>query len=86
MGGWFEDWIAGTFTPEGAETFKDLGTRAVVAINRALMRETPVLVVAHGALFRALRVEMGLTPEVRTPNAVPYLCEPGAPWSLVAAS
>jgi probable phosphoglycerate mutase len=58
----------------------------VAAINRALAREAPVLVVAHGALFRALRVEMGLTPEVRTPNGVPYFCEPGAPWSLIPAS
>ncbi len=86
MGGWFEDWVAGTFTPEGAETFVDLGARAVVAINRALTREAPVLVVAHGALFRALRVEMDLTPDVRTPNGVAYFCEPGAPWSLTPAS
>ena len=86
MGQWFEDWIAGTFTPEGAEPFAELRRRAVAAINRALAREAPVLVVAHGALFRALRVEMGLTPEVRTPNGVPYFCEPGAPWSLIPAS
>ena len=86
MGGWFEDWIAGTFTPEGAEPFMDLRARAVLAINRALTREAPVLVVAHGALFRALRVEMGLSPDIRTPNAVPYFCEPGTPWSLAPAS
>lgn len=86
MGGWFEDWIAGTFTPEGAEPFKELRARAVLAINRALTREAPVLVVAHGALFRALRAEMGLSPDVRTPNAAPYFCEPGMPWSLVLAS
>lgn len=86
MGQWFEDWIAGTFTPEGAEPFAALRSRAVAAINRALGREAPVLVVAHGALFRALRVEMGLTPEVRTPNGVPYFCEPGTPWSLIPVS
>ncbi len=86
MGGWFEDWVAGTFTPDGAEPFMDLRTRAVAAISRALTREAPVLVVAHGALFRALRAEMGLSPDVRTPNAVPYFCEPGTPWSLTPAS
>jgi len=86
MGGWFEDWVAGTFTPEGAEPFMDLRARAIRAINRALTRDTPVLVVAHGALFRALRAEMGLSPDIRTPNAVPYFCEPGTPWSLVPAS
>ncbi len=71
MGRWFEDWVAGTFTPEGAETFADLGARGVVAINRALTREAPVLVVAH---------------DVRTPNGVPYFCEPGTPWSLTPAA
>jgi probable phosphoglycerate mutase len=45
-----------------------------------------VLVVAHGALFRALRAEMGLEPNVRTPNAVPYFCEPASPWTLTPAS
>jgi len=55
-------------------------------INQALGRPAPVLVVAHGALFRALRAEMGLEPNVRTPNAVPFFCEPGTPWTLTPAS
>ena len=77
---------AGSFTPPRAESFVDLRARAVAAINRALSRPAPVLVVAHGALFRALRAEMGLEPNVRTPNAMPYFCEPGTPaWSLTAA-
>ena len=89
MAHWFDDWVAGHFTPEGAEAFVDLRGRAVRAINRALERESPVLVVAHGALFRALRAEMGLPPNVRTPNAVPYFCEPGrdgGAWTLTAAT
>ena len=53
---------------------------------RALARPAPVLVVAHGALFRALRAEMGLEPNVRTPNAMPFWCEPGSPWALVPAT
>ena len=85
MAQWFDDWVAGLFTPEDAEPFMALRARAVAAINRALALEAPVLVVAHGALFRALRAEMGLTPNVRTPNAVPLFCEPGAPWTLTPA-
>ena len=87
MSTWFDDWVAGRFTPEGAESFVELRKRAVAAINRALLHEVPVLVVAHGALFRALRAEMGLEPNIRTPNATPYWCEAGKPaWSLVEAS
>ena len=89
MAGWFDDWVDGRFTPEGAEPFAVLRARAVRAVNRALERESVVLVVAHGALFRALRAEMGLPPNVRTPNAVPFFCEPGtqpgAPWTLTPA-
>lgn len=90
MAAWFDDWVAGVMTPEGAEPFVDLRARAVRAINRALERESPVLVVAHGALFRALRAEMGLEANVRTPNAMPLFCEPGstpdAPWTLTPAA
>ena len=84
MGDWFEHWLAGERTPEGAETFADLGDRGVRAINRALALEAPVLVVAHGALFRALRGRMGLPTTVRTANAAPVFCEPGDPWTLAA--
>lgn len=90
MGDWYDDWVAGSMTPEGGETFAGLRARAVAAINRALAHPAPVLVVAHGALFRALRAEMGLTPNVRTPNAMPFLCQPGPapdrPWTLTAAA
>ena len=86
MAQWFDDWVAGTFTPEGAEPFNVLRARAVAVMNRALTRPAPVLVVAHGALFRALRAEMGLAPNIRTPNAVPFFCEPGTPWTLTPAS
>ncbi len=86
MTAWFADWIAGKSTPEGGETFAALRARASAAINRALARPAPVLVVAHGALFRAVRAEMGLEPNVRTPNATPLFCEPGAPWTLTPAA
>jgi probable phosphoglycerate mutase len=86
MGDWYDDWIAGTYTPEGAETFAGLRVRAVAALNRAIVKPAPVLVVAHGGLFRAVRSAMGLLPNLRTPNAVPIFCEPpktaGEPWTL----
>ncbi len=86
MADWFADWVEGRFTPDEAESFADLRTRSVAAINRALAQPAPVLVVAHGALFRALRAEMGLEANVRTPNAMPFFCEPGTPWTLTPAA
>ncbi|MGK7866168.1 histidine phosphatase family protein [Falsiroseomonas sp. E2-1-a20] len=76
MGDWYDDWIAGDYTPEGGETFAGLRDRAVRGVNRALARPGPVLVVAHGALFRALRQAAGLEANVRTPNALPLLMAP----------
>jgi probable phosphoglycerate mutase len=86
---WFSDWVEGKATPEGAESFVDLTVRAVTAVNRALQRPAPVLVVAHGAVFRALRGVMGHEPNVRTRNAVPVWCEPpmasNTPWGIAYA-
>jgi 2,3-bisphosphoglycerate-dependent phosphoglycerate mutase len=78
MSDWFAHWVAGHFTPDGAESFAALRNRAVQAVNRAVMQPPVVLVVAHGALFRALRNAMGVEPLARTPNAVPIWCEPPA--------
>jgi broad specificity phosphatase PhoE len=78
MSDWFADWVAGNFTPVGAETFAELRRRAVMAVNRTVALAPVVLVVAHGALFRALRTAMGIEPLIRTPNAVPIWCEPPA--------
>jgi probable phosphoglycerate mutase len=85
MGDWYDDWIAGDYTPAGAESFAALRARTVAAINRATARSGPVLVVAHGALWRAFRWEAGLPPNVRTPNALPLYAAPGdAGWTLDA--
>ena len=85
-GSWFAEWVAGEATPEGAEPFAALRERARAAFTTALAHPAPVLVVAHGALFRALRAEMGLAPDVRTANGVPVFCEPGVPWTLTAVA
>lgn len=84
MGDWYDDWIADRFTPEGAETFAALRARAVRAINRATALPGPVLVVAHGALWRAFRYEAGLPPNVRTPNALPLMVKPdgAGSWTI----
>ena len=85
MGDWYDDWIADRYTPPGAETFAGLRARTVAAINRATALPGPVLVVAHGALWRAFRYEAGLPANVRTPNALPMLVEPGKnAWRLTA--
>ncbi len=83
---WFDDWVAERYTPPGGESFAELRERAVRAINRALENVAPVLVVAHGAVFRALRSAMGLEPNIRMANGIPVFCEPGrvdAPWTLL---
>jgi broad specificity phosphatase PhoE len=76
MSSWFTDWVSGGFAPEGGETFHTLRQRAVAGVNRALGHPSAVLVVAHGALFRALRAAMGVEPNMRTRNAVPMGCAP----------
>ena len=76
MADWFQHWVDGLMTPEGGESFPSLTVRAVAAINRCVLRTPVVLVVAHGALFRAMRGAMGHEPNVRTRNAVPVWCEP----------
>ncbi|PHK94966.1 histidine phosphatase family protein [Pseudoroseomonas rhizosphaerae] len=78
MADWFDDWVEGRFTPEGAESFARLRERTVAAINHCLARPGPVLVVAHGALWRAFRAEAGLPANVRTPNALPMWVTPPA--------
>ncbi len=83
---WFTAWVDGEHTPEGAESFATLRTRAARGLTAALMNTAPVLVVAHGAWFRAIRAEMGLSIDVRTPNALPLYCDPGPPWTLTAAT
>jgi probable phosphoglycerate mutase len=77
MAAWgFQDWVDGLLTPEGAESFPALTARSVAAVNRCIARPPLVLVVAHGAVFRAIRGAMGHEPNVRTRNAVPVWCEP----------
>lgn len=81
---WFIEWLAGRFTPEGAESFAEVTARAERAMRRVLSMPGPVLVVAHGGIFRALRELMGLVPgEGLAANAVPLHCSPSlAGWQI----
>jgi len=79
MGDWYDGWIAGHMTPEGAEPFQELVSRAVAAVDRATAGEGVALIVCHGAMFRALRMAMGLPANVRLPNAAPLWLTPGTP-------
>lgn len=83
MGDWYEDWVTDQFTPKGAESFLALRLRAAAALARAQGQPPLVLVVAHGALFRAIRKLMGLQPNVRTQNAQPLYCTPPTPGQTV---
>ncbi len=82
MGGWYDDWVAHGITPAGGESFADLQARVVPAVNRALAGQGLVLIVAHGAMFRAVRAAMGLSALIRTENGVALHCIPGSPWQL----
>lgn len=84
IGDWYNSWIAGEYTPPGAETFATLRQRATDAVNRATQAPGRPLIVAHGALFRALRAAMSLPANVRLPNAIPLSLEPEANngWKL----
>ena len=86
MADWFPHWIAGTATPEGAESFDTLRRRVVSGLNRAIARPGSVLVVAHGGVFRAARAAMGVEMSGRTRNCVPMFCAPppapGGGWTL----
>jgi probable phosphoglycerate mutase len=79
---WFTSWMDGSYTPAGAESFAELTARIEAVLNRLLALPGPILIVAHGGVFRAIRQLMNLTAEGLTPNAVPLFCEPlydGAP-------
>jgi len=75
---WFPEWLEGRYTPEGAESFSALTARVEIALTGVLEgRKGPLLIVAHGGVFRAIRDLMGLPKEGLTRNAVPLYCAPG---------
>ncbi|HQT60200.1 MAG TPA: histidine phosphatase family protein [Acidiphilium sp.] len=84
---WFSDWIDGRLTPPGAESFADITLRAGAALRAILARPGPLLLVSHGAFFRAVRGLLGVSLEGRTANAAPILCAPeGLGWRTAMAA
>jgi probable phosphoglycerate mutase len=80
---WFPEWLEGRYTPPGAEAFPALLARVEAAMARLLQLPGPLLIVAHGGVFRALRDLMGLPKEGLTANAVPLYCVPGeSGWNV----
>ncbi len=75
-------WYAGE-TPAGAEPFAKFCVRIANAVARALARPAPVLIVAHGGSFAALRETLGLPRTATLANAVPVQVVP-APWRVSA--
>ncbi len=73
---WFQGWMDGTATPEGAESFAELTARIGAVLPRILAAPGPVLIVAHGGVFRAMKDLMGLGRDGITPNGRPFFCEP----------
>jgi len=81
---WFQGWMDGSFTPPGAESFAELTTRIEAALQQILSQPGPVLIVAHGGVFRAVRALMGITREGLTPNGQPLYCEPAElGWRII---
>ena len=75
-GGWFEAWQHGV-TPDGAESIRQFLSRGVRAMNTALERPGPVLIVAHPAIHVAFQRAAGLEPESRAEiDTAPILHEP----------
>lgn len=84
---WFSEWVDGRYTPEKGESFAALMMRVEAVLHRVLPTcKAPVLIVAHGGVFRAIRSIMGLPSDVRSANAAPQYCTPTAEgWQIHAA-
>lgn len=83
MADWFAGWMDGGPAPTDGETFAALLHRVTAGLNRSLLHPSAVLIVAHGAVFRAVRAAMGIEANRRTRNAVPMWCAPGAEgWTI----
>ena len=75
-GGSFEAWRHGV-TPDGAESMRKFFARGVRAMNAALERPGPVLIVGHPAIYVAFQRVAGLEEETLRPLVTtPILHEP----------
>lgn len=84
---WYFDWKASRIEIEGAETYEQLLARSLAAINRAISENPgPVLVVAHGGVYWAVKRHTGLPQDFRLANCLPLRHEPpsgeGSGWTV----
>jgi probable phosphoglycerate mutase len=80
--GLLDRWHRGE-TPDGAESFVAFCLRTRAGVARALARRGPVLIVAHGGTFAALRAAFGMAPTTQVRNAVPLHFVPhDGRWSV----
>lgn len=87
MGPWYEDWKAGKELPDGAESYRGFIGRALRGITQALGHPGPVLIVAHGVVYRAIKQYAGLDPKFSLPNCVVVRHDPpdafNSDWRMV---
>ena len=78
-----DNWTDGTWTPVGGESIAEFMERILVGAALALDRPGPILIVAHGQVFRTLISSIRAHLETPTPNGVPMYLEPtNDGWSL----
>jgi len=85
---WFDDWRAGLFVPDGAETIEDFIARGIRAVNAALERPGPVLIVAHGGIYWSVQRHGRIDSLHGITNALPVRHDPpngdGGGWRCTA--
>lgn len=84
---WYYDWQDSRITIEGAETYEQLVARSLNAVNRAISEfPGPVLIVAHGGVYWAVKRHAGLPEDFRLSNCLPLRHEPpngtGDGWAV----
>ena len=79
-------WLEGRITVTDAETARDFHARVARGVNAALRQLSPVLIVAHSAVYRATRQLTGLAPTQRLENGQVAFFQPptsaGASWTV----
>jgi broad specificity phosphatase PhoE len=74
---WMARWRSGT-AMDGVETYAAFCARITSGFVRALALQAPVLVVAHGGVFRALETVIGYAGRTDLPNAEVIRVDPPA--------
>ncbi len=83
----YNQWMRGEIVVEGAETWEEFSARAVKGVTQALEHEGPVLIVAHGAFYRAFEQYLGTGEHVTLANCQPLKLTPPSvefpQWQIV---